>query len=1128
MSERDQPESFHDVLDAERAEVARRRIIQYGVDGPGPPDSPVGLALSGGGIRSATFCLGLLQGLDRLALLRIFDYLSTVSGGGFTGAWWTTWLTRDLFDVRHLAETGPPGSTTTTLVDCLVKDGLAPPDGALSRACRGVEQNAEPERRGTLEADLKEAVVRELNALAERTDLWSLPALAGLSSEEQRRAWRDKQARGGFTRMETRRLNIGLLTRRYAPHIRQPVPPLIFPQGEELESRRSPGYLNADLPDGALAAGTDPVHHLRVFSNYLTPRKGWLSADTWRAVALVTRNLLLTWLVLLPVLLATILAGQLYFLAQPFDLGVGNDFTVSEPGRADRTVIEARARVAARPLLALGALFAVLTVLWMRSNNAGWALTHNASLVAIMLMVAGAVVIYRQQASGEACSGWLDCLRNNPQAVPLSRPDKVLIAMTGVAAVALCLQVMWLPSRGLFAAKTGRQKQVQSNRATRWQGIVLTTGVVAGLVLAFAGFAHELMPTLFEGVNFRSVGATLVSLATAAGTIFTAFHAAPTGGAEARSTRAPSRLSRAALTLTPPLVLLILAMGGSWLVHVVLSKVLTDFDATLPLLSFETFVGVGLCLVFAAYEAAAGIRGAERTLPAACALLAVLAAWFMARAFTFGAAAPYFTAGIANDDFGKAFLCVILACALVMAAGWQRVNPRALSLGALAAGVLGALYSSARKASDLTLSDAWRDYWTGLYGVTALLGFALFWVVALGWMGDPNALSLHAFYRARLVRAYLGASNWRRHLRRSRISDAVEGDDVGLSTLDSCAHGGPYHLVNTTLNLAGSRDLTVVQRQAAAFLLSKLYCGSVRTGYRTTRDYMAGELSLGAAVAASGAAVSPNMGAKTPKAPLAMLLTLLNVRLGFWVPTPHKDYWRLPQARLWPYYLLRESLSQTTELSSYCYLTDGGHFDNTGLYSLVERGCRYIVLVDNGADPKPAFEDVGEAIRRCRIDFATEITLDVSGFERTEGFRVETSTEGPPAASIRRDDSRGAQQHYTVGTVRYSEAHGRELGWAADADLEGIVVWLRPALVADEEADVRQYGLQNAAFPEQPTVDQWFDEAQFESYRRLGEFTATTAFGQPVATLRAHGHLVEGEPLRAEDVRELFRAIRGR
>jgi len=87
------------------------------------------------------------------------------------------------------------------------------------------------------------------------------------------------------------------------------------------------------------------------------------------------------------------------------------------------------------------------------------------------------------------------------------------------------------------------------------------------------------------------------------------------------------------------------------------------------------------------------------------------------------------------------------------------------------------------------------------------------------------------------------------------------------------------------------------------------------------------------------------------------------------VPTPSHGSWPLSQTRLWPYYLLRESLSQTNDLGSYCYLTDGGHFDNTGLYSLIERGCRYIVLVDNGADPEACFADVGEAIRRCRIDF---------------------------------------------------------------------------------------------------------------------------------------------------------------
>jgi predicted acylesterase/phospholipase RssA len=45
-----------------------------------------GLALSGGGIRSATFALGVLQAIASLRLLRRFDYLSTVSGGGYIGS----------------------------------------------------------------------------------------------------------------------------------------------------------------------------------------------------------------------------------------------------------------------------------------------------------------------------------------------------------------------------------------------------------------------------------------------------------------------------------------------------------------------------------------------------------------------------------------------------------------------------------------------------------------------------------------------------------------------------------------------------------------------------------------------------------------------------------------------------------------------------------------------------------------------------------------------------------------------------------------------------------------------------------------------------------------------------------
>lgn len=54
----------------------------------------VGLALSGGGIRSATFCFGVLQVLERLGLMKQVDYLSTVSGGGYTGSAYSAWKLR--------------------------------------------------------------------------------------------------------------------------------------------------------------------------------------------------------------------------------------------------------------------------------------------------------------------------------------------------------------------------------------------------------------------------------------------------------------------------------------------------------------------------------------------------------------------------------------------------------------------------------------------------------------------------------------------------------------------------------------------------------------------------------------------------------------------------------------------------------------------------------------------------------------------------------------------------------------------------------------------------------------------------------------------------------------------------
>src|SRR5207245_10038338 len=172
---------------------------------------------------------------------------------------------------------------------------------------------------------------------------------------------------------------------------------------------------------------------------------------------------------------------------------------------------------------------------------------------------------------------------------------------------------------------------------------------------------------------------------------------------------------------------------------------------------------------------------------------------------------------------------------------------------------------------------------------------------------DPNVLSMHSFYKARLVRAYLGASNADR--RGEQVTDAVPGDDVPLRALFNHDQAVPYPLVSTTLNLVASVDLATAQRSAASFVLSNYYCGSARTGYRRTDEYMGGDMTLGTAVAISGAAASPNMGSRTPSMPLVVLLALVNARLGLWAPTPFAASWRAPRAALWPVYLLRDKLA---------------------------------------------------------------------------------------------------------------------------------------------------------------------------------------------------------------------------
>src|SRR5690606_8543379 len=115
---------------------------------------------------------------------------------------------------------------------------------------------------------------------------------------------------------------------------------------------------------------------------------------------------------------------------------------------------------------------------------------------------------------------------------------------------------------------------------------------------------------------------------------------------------------------------------------------------------------------------------------------------------------------------------------------------------------------------------------------------------------------------------------------------------------DDTAYPGPYHLVNTAINLVAGRSLAWQERKAAAFVLSPLFCGYRQLtargdepifvdAYRATAEFSSNPkcLTLGEAMATSGAAASPNMGYHTSPA-FAFLMGVFNVRLGRWVGNP--------------------------------------------------------------------------------------------------------------------------------------------------------------------------------------------------------------------------------------------------
>lgn len=404
--------------------------------------------------------------------------------------------------------------------------------------------------------------------------------------------------------------------------------------------------------------------------------------------------------------------------------------------------------------------------------------------------------------------------------------------------------------------------------------------------------------------------------------------------------------------------------------------------------------------------------------------------------------------------------------------------------------------------------------------LTTTVAAALLTVTSALFIGFLNLSSLHSFYSSRLARAYLGASNrlrfanrkdGKRGKPRTGVTDAVMGDDVPLENYYGTQICAPLHLINVTMNLTVDPGEQLVQRdrkgkplciapgyqphgmEPVSFILD----GTPRL--RSKKDGLFSEinqpLTLSHWIATSGAAFTTGLGRATSLG-TSLALGLANVRLGIWWPSNFLELGEEPDApsRRRDKGIARLLTTQTYlfyELTAHFhghrrdfqYLSDGGHFDNTAVYELLrpERGIELIVLCDNGRDSDYRFDDLANLVRLARIDHELEIREDTA-------IR-ELSALAPIFGSATGDETTGNEKARRC-TLLFN-VHDKV---QPDVVRCRILV-LKPSLFADVPLDVRNYAINHPAFPNESTADQFFDEAQFESYRKLGLSTGRLLFG---------------------------------
>ena len=778
------------------------------------------------------------------------------------------------------------------------------------------------------------------------------------------------------------------------------------------------------------------ISWLRAYSNYLTPKLGLGSADTWAAVALMMRNLLLNWLVILPALWAAIILfkGLVVFLAW-ISLYSPNSCFIAD-GEFDPSIIFA----------AIGVVLLIVALRFRTKNRP----TRGASAATQRQFVACDLIVTLIASFCLTLTLAPTCLHHTlkPNAIPLLELSWQVLVLMGAAGGALVYLVSWLAAWPRY-----RNAADYFGDLISWTIAGAIYGILTSIGVCLAHQVYLGIPRVLQPVEYVLIILGVPWLLLAQSLAEVIFVGLSSHEDDSDSDR--EWFGRAGG--------LFLLAGSIWLIVMTLVFVGAQWTAQLWAW-FGSVIGPagGISGVIAAVVGKSSLTSASGSAK--------------------GDKPPSYKKLISDAAFSLAAVVFAAFLVILSAASIDQILFQQSIFQAAAFGNAGSETGYAplpEQTIPLLIS----------FAVVAFVG------ITASWFVNINRFSLHALYRNRLIRAFLGASHTEQR-KPNPFTDFDELDNIRAWQLWPPKYDGrwpavrgkdwqPYHVINIALNIVSTKRLAWQERKAEAFVVSPLYCGTAcgktpdaagvmhfSGAFRPSEEYGDDKgISLGTALAISGAAASPNMGYNSSPT-LAFLLTMFNVRLGWWLGNPSKDNAKIysaegPRFAIAP--LLNEMVGNTTDESRYVYLSDGGHFENLGLYEMVRRRCRCIIVSDGGWDPNYTFDDLGNAVRKISLDLG--VTIRFHGLSNLK-TRDDDKTPGAIAST--------ELPFYAIGVIDYAAADG--------GGGEGVILYVKAGYHKDRifNAGVRNYAAANPAFPHESTGDQFYSESQFESYRALG------------------------------------------